>query len=128
MNTTANYKEELLEQGWFVARGVLQPDDIRQAIERIRQIADNISPFEHLPNIVPSRLQLNDDPLYRFEWLDSIALFDQELWRTVAANPRLLAIAREIVGDEVFPTNGAGFSEATWVHRERSVAPRRLAI
>jgi phytanoyl-CoA hydroxylase len=54
-------------------------------------------------------LAKHPDPLYHYEWLDSICLHDPVLWRCVAAHPRLLEIARAVLGEAVFPTNGAGF-------------------
>jgi len=102
----------LEEEGYFVVRGVLDPADISAAIERLRLVAGHINAYRALPNIHPvsvPELAAHPDPLYHFDWIDWITFKDEVLWRHVAAHPRLLAIARDVVGHEVFLLNGGGF-------------------
>jgi len=107
-----DYRRKLLEQGYFVVRGVLDKDNIANALNRIRQISAHIEAYEgRLPWIVPVKdetLRHDPDPLYHHDWLDWITFRDEVLWREVAANPRLLEIARAVVGPDVYILNGGG--------------------
>jgi hypothetical protein len=108
-----DYQKQLQKEGWFVVRGVLRPEDIQIALERLRQIAANIDEcWKVLPIIketeIPS-LREDPDPLKRFEWIDGIGYYDAVLWKHVTAHPRLMEIAASVVGGDVFPLNGGGF-------------------
>jgi len=108
-----DYLKELKENGWFVVRGVLSREDIDIAIERLRLIARNINPYREILPIIKETeipaLRQDPDPLKHFEWIDGIGYFDAVLWKHVTAHPRLMEIAAQVVGGDVFPLNGGGF-------------------
>jgi len=108
-----DYLKQLKEDGWFVVRGVLQPEDIRIALDRLRLIAANIEAYGDVLPIVKEteipELRADPDPLKHFEWIDGIGYFDEVLWQHVTAHPRLMEIAASIVGGDIFPLNGGGF-------------------
>lgn len=107
-----SYRQKLMNDGWFVVRGVLSEQDIAAALDRLRLISQHIDAYRHLPNIHPvtvPALAGHPDPLYHYNWIDCVGFHDAVLWKTVSANPKLLAIARQVVGDDVFPLNGGGF-------------------
>ncbi len=106
-----SFKQQLQDEGWFVARQVLSPADIEVALNRLRQVARHIEGYDRLPHAHRAEapeLANHADPLFRFEWIDGITFYDQPLWKHVAAHPALLEIAREVVGEQVFPLNGGG--------------------
>jgi hypothetical protein len=108
-----DYLKQLKEEGWFVARGVLQPENIRIALDRLRRIAENIEAYREILPIIKEteipELRADPDPLKHFEWIDGIGYFDAVLWENVTAHPRLMEIAASIVGGDIFPLNGGGF-------------------
>ena len=107
-----DFRNKLLSDGYFVVRGVLSAENIRIALDRLREISAHIANYEgKLPWIVPvkdERLANHEDALYHHDWLDWITFRDEVLWREVAAHPTLLEIARAIVGPDVYILNGGG--------------------
>ncbi|MCC5830223.1 MAG: phytanoyl-CoA dioxygenase family protein [Phycisphaeraceae bacterium] len=107
-------RHELLHgKGYFVVRGILSEDD-RQAIrERLRMVCRNIDYYrQHIDLIkeVPDEaLRNHPDPLLRFTWVNEIGFRDEVLWERCAAHPKLLEVARKVVGETIYPMNGGGF-------------------
>lgn len=101
----------LLDQGWYVVRGLLPESTCLRALDRLRRIAADLTQYRELPNIHPvsvPALAMHADPLLRYDWIDQITCRDAVLWDLVAAHPALLAQARAVLGSEVFWLNGGG--------------------
>ena len=106
------YREQLERDGYFVVRGILSRENIDVALDRLRRVAAHMPDFyaERLPKwAAVAGAETHPDPLYRYDWIDGITFFDAVLWKHIAAHPKLLAVARQVVGPRVFPTNGGGF-------------------
>lgn len=106
-------RDDLAKDGYFVARGVLTPTMVEEALDRLRVIAAQAHRYApHLHQMVPvaePALQASPDPLDHYDWIDNITFFDRTLWRLVAAAPALLALARTVLDSaDVYPTNGGG--------------------
>lgn len=104
-------RQSLLEEGYFVLRGVLSKDDIAGILDRLRWVCAHFDAYrEVLPiwKAIPEALR-KEDPLTHFDWLDGLSYIDPTLWNKVAAHPRLMEVACGVLGDRVFPTNGGGF-------------------
>ena len=103
----------LLEDEYFVQRGVLDPRDIVICRARLREIARHIDYYrDSIPIIREAQDEASRqhaDPLYRFDWINEISFQDRVLWRHSAAHPRLMELAMDVLGPTVYPLNGGEF-------------------
>lgn len=110
---TAERRELLHGKGYFVVRGVLDPDDCRAVKDRLRMVCENIDHYRKYIGIIrevpDESLRDHPDALLRFNWINEIGFRDSVLWERCAAHPRLLEVARKVVGETVYPLNGGGF-------------------
>ena len=103
-------RRELLEgDGFFVVRGVLDGEDIRLVKERLTRICENIDYYRQHIGIIKTADEDASDPLYRFNWINEIGFRDEVLWRHATAHPRLVEVACDVIGPNVYPMNGGGF-------------------
>ncbi len=107
-------RHELLHgKGYFVVRGVLDAEDIRVIKERLRMICENIDYYRQHIGIIrevkDEALRNHPDALVRFDWINEIGFRDAVLWQHATAHPRLVEVACQVVGPNVYPLNGGGF-------------------
>ncbi len=106
-------RDVLLETGYFVQRGVLSSLDVDVCKTRLREVARNIDCYRDEIPIIREALdeasRTHADPLYRFDWINEISFRDPVLWRHAAAHPRLMELAMDVLGPNVYPLNGGGF-------------------
>ncbi len=106
-------RDVLLEDGYFVQRGVLSSLDIDICKLRLREIARHIDYYrDKLPiikEVQDEALREHADPLYRFDWINEISFRDRVLWKHAAAHPRLMELAIDVLGPNIYPLNGGGF-------------------
>ena len=110
---TPERRELVSGKGYFVVKNVLSEDDRAAIKDRLRMVAANIDyyrPHIGLIKEVPDEsLRNHEDPLLRFSWINEIAFRDEVLWDRCAAHPKLLDVARKVLGETVYPMNGGGF-------------------
>ena len=106
-------REILLDTGYFVEKGVLSDSDIAICKDRLREIALRIDFYRDkiraIIDVQDEAYQNHPDPLLRFDWINEISFRDRVLWQYSAAHPRLIALAMQVLGPDIYPLNGGGF-------------------
>ena len=104
-----DWKLELEEKGYFIFRGLLEPDDIPAIKNRVRFIAEHADVCHEL-GIGHVKEDASDaaDPLHRFYRLNSSAYHNEVLWRKMISNPRTIGLVRSVLQDD-FCVNAGGF-------------------
>ena len=106
-------RDELIEKGYFVERAVLSAPDIEICKCRLREVARHIDYYRDkirlIVDVQDESYRDHPDPLRRFDWINEISFRDPVLWRYAAAQPRLIELAMEVLGLDIFPLNGGGF-------------------
>ena len=106
-------REILLDTGYFVEKGVLSDSDIEVCKDRLREIARRIDFYRDkiraIIDVQDDAYQNHPDPLLRFDWINEISFRDRVLWQYSAAHPRLIALAMQVLGPDIYPLNGGGF-------------------
>ena len=110
---SAERRDLLHGKGYFVVKGVLSDDDRAAIKDRLRLIADHIDHYRPhiglIKDIPDEALKNHPDPLLRFTWINEIGFRDEVLWERCTAHPKLIEVARKVVGDTIYPLNGGGF-------------------
>ncbi len=106
-------RDTLLETGYFVVKDILSASDIDICKNRLREIAHHIDFYRDkiplIKDVKDETFQKHPDPLLRFDWINEISFRDPILWKYAAAHPKLVALAMEILGPDIYPLNGGGF-------------------
>ena len=106
-------RDELIEKGYFVEKAVLSASDMEICKSRLREVARHIDYYRDkirlIVDVQNESYRDHPDPLRRFDWINEISFRDPVLWRYAAAHPRLIALAMEVLGPDIFPLNGGGF-------------------
>ena len=103
-----NWKQEAMDKGYFIFRGLLSADVIDVIKERINFIAEHAEVYKqlgigHVKEDDPNA----DNPLHRFFRLNSPAYHNETLWKTIVANPRTVSLVRSVLDDD-FCINAGG--------------------
>lgn len=104
-----DWKQELEDQGYFIFRGLLNPEDIPVIKDRVRFIAEHADIYERLGigHVKEDRPDA-EDPLHRYYRLNSPAYHNETLWKTMISNPRTIGLVRSVLQDD-FCVNAGGF-------------------
>ncbi|MDE0229473.1 MAG: phytanoyl-CoA dioxygenase family protein, partial [Spirochaetaceae bacterium] len=106
-------RDELIENGYYVERAVLGAPDIETCKNRLREVARHVDYYRDkirlIVDVQDESYRDHPDPLRRFDWINEISFRDPVLWRYAAAHPRLIALAMEVLGPDIYPLNGGGF-------------------
>ncbi len=107
-----DWKQEFLDNGYFIFRGLLDENELAVIRERVRFIAEHAESYEKLGigNLkeVGQETSPHKDPLHRFYRLNAAAYHNETIWKTMIANPRTIALVRSVMEDD-FCVNAGGF-------------------
>jgi phytanoyl-CoA hydroxylase len=108
-----NYRQELIDKGYFLYKGLLSKDEVKIIKERLRYVAQNADYYSKhgIQFIVePSAADQKDiDPLKRYYKIGAIGYRDQFLWNRIPTHPKMIHLATEVLGPDVCVNVGGGF-------------------